>query len=222
MKNESMVMKEMVYKDVYMSECREKEVLFSGIYKGRKFSIVSLESHPVAYVSMKDTEPKDYDNEYYWEVDVHGGFTYCGKSYWDDDKENMYLGWDYAHAGDCWGGFSKYGIRGKKWTTEEIYEELKNVIIQLNRMWFLDNHNNEDFDLSPKEVSKLINENEELKKTVEILRQNNTALMEYIKQRNSIPDSIWFKENVKNKFVMSGGNTDGDYEEEIIYCNQFN
>lgn len=127
-----MEMKEMVYKDLSMAKFRKREVLFSGVYEGRKFSIVSLESHPVAYVSMKETEPEDYDNKYYWEVDVHGGFTYCGKSYWDDDKENMYLGWDYAHAGDCWGAFSKYGIGGKQWTTEEIYEEVKNVVIQLN------------------------------------------------------------------------------------------
>lgn len=157
MKNEIMVMKDMVYKDDYIDECRKKEVLYSGIYKGRKFSIVSLESHPVAYVSMKDTEPKDYYNDYYDEVEVHGGLTYCGKSYWDDDKENWYLGWDYAHAGDLWGYFSKYGRHGKEWTTEEIYEEVQNVVIQLNRLWFFDNHNNPDFNLSPKEVSKLIN-----------------------------------------------------------------
>lgn len=117
--------KDMVYKDEQV-----KEVLLNGVFEGRKFCIMSLGSHPTAYVSMRGLEPKDYDSKYYDGVDVHCGFTFCSKSYWDEDKYNTYLGWDYAHAGDYY--CCRYTMNGKKWSTEEILIEVLDVIHQLN------------------------------------------------------------------------------------------
>ena len=120
--------KEMVYK----ADNSVREVLLSGIYEGRRFCIMSLGTHPTAYVSMRGLEPKDYDSEYYNDIDVHCGFTFCSKSYWDEDKYNTYLGWDYAHAGDYYAYALGIDRSGKIWTTEAIFTEVKFVIHQLN------------------------------------------------------------------------------------------
>lgn len=62
------------------------------------------------------------------------------------------------------------------------------------------------------EIFNEIDRLDELKKNVKTLRKNNeeliknnTALIDYIKQRNSIPDSIWVKENVSNDFIINKG-----------------
>ena len=63
---------------------------------------------------------------------MHGGFTYYGEVAWVADDKKKYLGWDYAHYGDYVGYEqllpSQYRNGGKKWTTEEIYEEVKYAI----------------------------------------------------------------------------------------------
>lgn len=128
-------MKNMLYKQE-----RVKEILYSGEYKGRKFAIVSLGTHPCAYVSITEND-KNTDSSK--EVLVHGGLTYIGPAHWNTTytDSNEYIGWDYAHAGDYWAGFD-IGItfvgeisylNGKKWTTQEIFDEVKQVIEQLNK-----------------------------------------------------------------------------------------
>ena len=122
-------MKEMVY-----SADRFKEVLHSGEYKGYKFCVMSLGTHPTAYVECKLENCNSYNDERLDDISVHCGFTYLGKAYWDDDGV-IYLGWDYAHYCD----YAGYEMRlpshlhtgGKKWTTAEIFEEVKAVIDQL-------------------------------------------------------------------------------------------
>ena len=119
-------MKEMVYCDR-----KKPEILDSGEYKGHKYVILSLGSHPTAYVENK-IGVADYWDNILDDIEVHGGFTYCGNAYWDEtnsDKTN-YLGWDYAHLGDfCYN--SLFLEDGKEWTTKEIFSEVKNVIEQL-------------------------------------------------------------------------------------------
>lgn len=119
-------MKEMVY-----SIKRNEEILDSGEYKGYKYVILSLGTHPTAYVENK-IGVEDYYDEILDNVIVHGGFTYLGNAYWDksyNDQTN-YIGWDYAHIGDYMDGFI-FCFDGKQWTTEEIYKEVKSVIDQL-------------------------------------------------------------------------------------------
>ena len=119
-------MKEMVYQKEF-----KKEVLYSGKYKAYKFAILSLGLHPTAYVENKnnfrDIEEADGRVVYV----PHGGFTYCNGSHWDAKDTSKYLGWDYGHCDD----FSGYYTPGdglyettKRWTTDEIYEEVKKVI----------------------------------------------------------------------------------------------
>lgn len=119
-------MKEMVYCDK-----KKPEILDSGEYKGHKYVILSLGSHPTAYVENK-IGVADYWDNILDDIEVHGGFTYCGNAYWDENgiDKTDYLGWDYAHSGDLYYN-SLFSENGKKWTTEEIFSEVKNVIEQL-------------------------------------------------------------------------------------------
>lgn len=114
-------MKEMVYGK------RKFEVLHQGEYLGYKFFIVSYGTHPCAYVENKKGY-KDYDCDELLDVKVHYGFTFCGEKC----GVNC-IGWDYTHAGDYSSYYEndEYFQDEKKWTTQEIYEEVKNVIEQL-------------------------------------------------------------------------------------------
>lgn len=124
-------MKEMVY-----SANRIKEVLHSGEYKGYKFCILNLGTHPTAYVECKIENCCSYNDERLDNISVHGGFTYFGKGFWDKNDKD-YLGWDYAHFMDYAGYEENFpahlrsSFDTKKWTTTEIFEEVKFVIDQL-------------------------------------------------------------------------------------------
>lgn len=126
-------MKEMIY-----SSKREKQILYEGLYENRKFAILSLGTHPTAYVEVRNGEPLNYNAEYYDQIKVHGGLTFSDHSYWDDEDNSFYVGWDYAHYMDYAGyemDFPKdLRTDGKRWTTEEIFEEVKSVIEQLNTL----------------------------------------------------------------------------------------
>lgn len=123
-------MKEMIY-----SANRKMEVLYNGKYKAHKFCIVNLGTHPTAYVENKFTNLFSYDDDRLYNIDVHGGFTYLDGSYWDKDDCSVYLGWDYGHCWDYAGYFETYAAfddyNYKRWTTTEIFEEVKSVIDQL-------------------------------------------------------------------------------------------
>ena len=124
-------MKEMIYKPE-----REAQILAEGEYKGYHFVIVSYGTHPCAYVEIPKDNPlykKDYED-----IDIS---CHCGLTFSDDlthvrtDLTGWFIGWDYAHVGDYIGSPTSYYEKelfdGKKWTTEEVYEEVKNVIEQL-------------------------------------------------------------------------------------------
>ena len=104
------------------------EILFSGNYEGYNFYIISMcGKHPCAYVEIK--EHVDY-SELEDEIDCHWGLTYSGNlKHILGANDRWFIGWDYAHCEDyttlC------HDRLGKKWTTDEIYEEVKNVIKQL-------------------------------------------------------------------------------------------
>lgn len=127
-------MKEMQYQ-----ADRNIELLNSGIYKNYNYYILSLGTHPTAYIEI----PKDnkiYKKDYR-EIDlyVHGGLTYSRNFLWISEEkklEGWFIGWDYAHYGDYVGYELMFpeNLRikeEKKWTTEEILEEVKDAISQL-------------------------------------------------------------------------------------------
>lgn len=114
----------MIYKKDF-----EKEILHSGEYKYYKFAIYSIGLHPTAYVENK---PKFIDEDDANKVvNVHGCVTFIGKLQDNADAE-YYFGWDYCHCDDFCGLTPDIG--GKKWTTQEIFDEVKACIDELERV----------------------------------------------------------------------------------------
>lgn len=123
---------------IYQKE-RKIELLYDAPYRNYHFYILNLGTHPTAYVEIPKNHKfyginyNDIDN-----IIVHGGLTYSADHLFvakDKEIQGWFIGWDYAHWNDYLGyeeNFPAY-IRtyGKKWTTNEIIEECKNVINQI-------------------------------------------------------------------------------------------
>ena len=76
------------------------------------------------------------------DIEVHGGLTFADSSLIGNKNDSWFIGWDYARLGDYLGysedypGLSMFSISDKKWTTEEIFEDVVSVIEQLiNTDW---------------------------------------------------------------------------------------
>ena len=114
---------------------RKREVLYDGVYEGHKFAILSLGTHPTAYVECKLKDCCSYGDERLDDIQVHGGFTYFDKTRWGDLDDIYYLGWDYAHYMDYAGWEEIYPLElrtsGRRYTTKDIFDEVKSVIEQL-------------------------------------------------------------------------------------------
>lgn len=124
-------MKEMKYQSQFKSE-----VLDTGFCFGLLYYIMNLGTHPTAYIKLPRNSKlygKKYDDIYNMDLDlnVNGGLTYSSDNLWLSKDEKIcgwFIGWDYAHYGD----FDGYELRfpnelrsnGKKWTTEEIFDEV--------------------------------------------------------------------------------------------------
>ena len=112
------------------------DVLADDTYKGYRFLIVSYGTHPCAYVVLPETSKfygKNYEDEIFDDLNfhVHGGLTY---SEWGLKKllggKAYLIGWDYVHPGDYYEHSPTLSL-GKKWSTEEVYEEVKEVIDEI-------------------------------------------------------------------------------------------
>lgn len=133
-------MKEMQY-----SSSTKVEVLDTGYCLGFLYYILSLGTHPTAYIKIPEDHKyykKDYEDiDVNIDLGVHGGLTYS-KSFLYIDKnkkiDGWFIGWDYAHYGD-YTGFEEmypqeYRTGGYKWTTEEIFKEVKEACYQLAKV----------------------------------------------------------------------------------------
>ena len=136
-------MKEMKYEEYQIG----KEILDCDKYMGMRYVILSLHTHPCAYIFINKHHylyKKDYDTIHeMMDLNVHGGLTFSDDAIYkvimysdkykcdtlQTIKYDWIIGWDYAHYGD-YTVFDRYGDRH---TTEEIIEECKNVINQLRR-----------------------------------------------------------------------------------------
>ena len=136
------MVKEMIYKERMM----KAELLANDTYKRYEYVVLSLGTHPCAYVVLDDDDKlfgMDYD-EIHENYDV---YCHCGLTYSEDylsflEFSNKYrcdvkigihnkwvIGWDYAHYGDYAGYCDELG--GKKWSTAEMIGECKEFIDQL-------------------------------------------------------------------------------------------
>lgn len=122
-------MKQMVY-----SNRHKADRLHSGVHRGIDFVILSLGSHPTAYVRIPETHEwykKDYMDI---DIDCHGGLTFASTGVSKDvkTKDGWWVGWDYAHDGDFSGYGTPWGTAyDKKYSTEEIFRDVKEVIEQV-------------------------------------------------------------------------------------------
>ena len=125
---------------IYKPE-RNIKLLYKNIYKGYHYYILSLGTHPTAYVEL----PKNHKfyNKSYWEIEegsnilVHGGFTYSENGLQTGNNTTLenswFIGWDYAHYEDYYCFPDDFEKDKKKWTTEEIIKDCENVIDQLEK-----------------------------------------------------------------------------------------
>ncbi len=139
-------LKEMVYKDYPISSEHPPEILGHDTYDGYEWFILSMHTHPCAYIVLDKNNPfygMDYEvlNNI---MSCHGGFTYSEnhlgttQKFVKEDEEKWVIGWDYAHADDYHGCLShleplsdEESPYGYKWTTQEIYDEIWGVINDL-------------------------------------------------------------------------------------------
>lgn len=140
MMKEYVVLNKLAYgiKDMQYDVKRKDQTLFEGEYKGYHFIIKNLGTHPTAYVEIPRTHK--YFNKHYDDIDicVHGGLTFASSQF-ENKKNSWFIGWDYAHCGDYYGydktfqkKFSELiNKNDKKWTTLEMFEDVKSVINQL-------------------------------------------------------------------------------------------
>jgi len=130
-------MKEFMKPMIYTAERKQPEQIAAGTYKGLDYYVLSLGTHPCGYVNVVGTKlyGKDYDDI---DIECHGGLTYANKSLRTVNDTGWFIGFDYAHYGDYMGYDSLYSFDltsdDKRWTTEEIVEECKNVIEQIIRL----------------------------------------------------------------------------------------
>lgn len=127
---------------VYNDKAR---VLKKGKLKNYSYVIVYNGRNPCAYVglSLTDKVLQGYNINYNInKIRCHGGITYASKVTDDNIMQNYYhisenvadywIGIDYAHTPmDYVATLHEYG---KKYTVEEIYAEVKNIIAQLVQM----------------------------------------------------------------------------------------
>lgn len=127
--------REMEYKNKH-----DVALLDSGKCFGYDYYIISLGTHPTAYIkipSCSSIYKKTYDEIYKmgYCLPVNGGLTYSNNQLCITpiNELDWYIGWDYAHYGDFFGfdlNFQKLAS-GKKWTTKEIKKEVFNACLYL-------------------------------------------------------------------------------------------
>lgn len=134
-------MEEMIYKPK-----REIKLLHNDIYNNFHFYILSLGTHPTAYVEIPKNHifyKKQYwDIEKEYDINIHGGISYSSDSLPLSKNTTMenswFIGWDYAHCFDYYcfpdDPIFKSDKSLKKWTTEEIIKDCKDMIDQLKEV----------------------------------------------------------------------------------------
>lgn len=114
----------------------KREILSTGYCFGLLYFIMNLGIHPTAYIKVPNKLDIDEDD-----IDVHGGITYSNDCLWINENEKIeghFIGWDYGHYGD-YGGYEEllpkeFKTDGKKWTTKEIYEEVRHACYQIQKL----------------------------------------------------------------------------------------
>lgn len=141
---------------IYTKNRQEPTVLYRGVCNGYSFAIVSFGTHPCAYVAVPRMIYLTY--RLLPPIAVHGAITYT--NFCPDLDGAWSIGWDYGHSGDYNGRehlSERINKHGKKWTTEEIMQDVESVIQQLPDVekYMLDKYSNPE-KLSEEIANRLI------------------------------------------------------------------
>ncbi|MBO5476224.1 MAG: hypothetical protein J6A15_00535 [Clostridia bacterium] len=134
-------MKEMIYEN---ERGKPSIILNQGFYKNYEYIVLSLHSHPCAYVCIPPNHPFSKKSSDDIHLYCHGGVTFANdkisnvleysEKYKCEVKttirRNWIIGWDYAHLGD-YVAYIPFFEDDKKYTTKKMTEECKFVIDQL-------------------------------------------------------------------------------------------
>ena len=102
--------------------------LADGKYRDLRYYVLSLGTHPCAYIEVNDLIDAPFDIN---AIDCHGGITYSREYLATVDHKGWFIGWDYAHCYDYSGNLPETTQHCKKWTTSEIVTDCKAVIDQI-------------------------------------------------------------------------------------------
>lgn len=136
-----MKLEPMIYYDHRIRPVR----IADGVYRGIPFYVLSLGTHPCAYV---DIAPAGITGINPNDIACHGGVTYTNNRLKTVGHEGSFIGWDYTHWGDysgCLGAINGYAfVDDKRWTTLEVVAECKRVIDQIFEIWEGENANDSE------------------------------------------------------------------------------
>jgi hypothetical protein len=62
---------------------------------GYRCGYVEIPREELQYININN--PTDYHS---YPINCHGDLTFCGTSYWDEENNNIWIGFDCAHYGD--------------------------------------------------------------------------------------------------------------------------
>jgi len=149
------------FKKVYDAETESRVLWYSKDKNNGIISIIiSLNTHPCCYLGipkssfcyMQFKHINDYDCDIIMRIKAHGGITYLEEGLFIFSREwahggyrdkqildvsikekHLWLGWDYAHAGDYF--YTESGIyrrkENKKWTFRELMNDCLEVKYQI-------------------------------------------------------------------------------------------
>lgn len=108
-----------------------RKIFKSDAHKGYRYFVVSIGTHPTAYIELSSEEIKKP-----WEeiIHTHGGITYWEKYCYFYNNQLIgkpLIGWDYGHAQDMMMLRSGEIIDGYIWSVEEIEKDCHSVIEQV-------------------------------------------------------------------------------------------
>ena len=119
---------------VYINDHKHREVLANNEYKGYKYYVLSLGTHPTAYIEIPYGDK--FFGRNYMDIPclpVNGGPTYSADHLCITNEitidDSWFIGWDYAHYEDYieLGDLSLL-LGNKKWTTKEMKDECERAI----------------------------------------------------------------------------------------------
>ena len=130
--------------EIYKSErLDEPLVLVDDVYEGYRYIILTLGTHPCAYIVLPNGH-LFYGLDYYEIMDygvyAHGGLTYSrdylGRNQGIVSKDDgvWVIGWDYNHLDDWSGLFSlsvNMGLGNRRYSVGEIRCDVLDVINQI-------------------------------------------------------------------------------------------